>query len=454
MNMGSLKSLYTMESKRLFNRTSVSLFTFFLLLSLYFVQTGINNYKSVIENKIAFQAIEKLKVQQYINYNQYGTYGFRILFIPSPLSIFFVNSSTISELTSNVDSGERLNIYNSFKGKALFAEKSGGFKDFSGVMLLLGSLLVLYFGYESIIHKDYSRFMCSLTNLKSFFTSIILSRISIIFLFFLVICAVSLVLVQVQGIKLSPQDYLHFAFYIAGLQLTYIFFFILGTIAGSFKSRFTGFVIVIFSWFAFVFMAPGIVSTVTAKRADNIVSNYHLELQKLQQIMSFEKHAMNEVGPTTKNNINSVKRLIESYWNNEFKKIQASEEMMENEMKKNIHLFETLSFFFPSTFYLAASDEISSKGYENFIRFFHYIRILKGDFVRFYLNHRYYSQSSDHETTATTPKVKSFIKENENLFHAPSRLPRYLFLGTLITILYIVGLLGFSYHRFKLSLQQ
>ncbi|NIM78943.1 MAG: hypothetical protein GTO20_09135 [Candidatus Aminicenantes bacterium] len=436
--------MYILESKRLFNKRNILLYLLVALLALYFVQIGINDYKHIINNKKEFQDFELLKVNQYLNYGQYGSYGFRILFIPSPLNTYFVNSSTISELTSNVDAGERLKIYNSFKGRRLFAEKSGGFKDFSGIMLLLGSLLVLYFGYESMISKDYLRFMHGFTSDRRLFFCVVFSRMVIIFFLFLFTAVISWLFLVFNNIRLTPNDYTHMAIYLGILMLMLVFFFTLGTIAGSFKSRFTGFVILVVSWFVLVFLVPGVVSSVTSRRADNMVSNYQLELEKLKVLMDFEKRVYAEMGFTTEENIESVREEIESYMENEFKKIQAFEKKLERQMGKNIRHFQTLSSLFPSTFYLSASDEISSKGYESFIDFFSYILELKEKFIRYYINKRYYSDYS---------KVESFIKDDQNLFYAKSRVPRVFFKGLLLNLFFIVGLLIISYGRFKRSLR-
>lgn len=447
--MKTFTATYLLESKRLLKKKTIVLFLFFSFLSLYFIQIGFNNYKNIIENKEKFQDIERMKVLQYINYNQYGTYGFRVLFIPSPLSIYFINSSTISELTSNVDSGERLNIYNSFKGRALFADKKGGFKDFSGIMLLLGSLLVLYLGYESFIHRDYLRFMYGVVNYKLLFFSTVFSRIFILIFLFLLNAGISLILLKINGIEFSKFEYVHFFIYLVTLVLMVLFFFTLGTVAGSFKSNFAGFVMVIISWFILVFLFPGIVNTVTSWKADNIVSNYNLELQKLKSLMDFERRALEQVGVTNKESMESVRKFIEDYLQKGFKKILAFEEQLRNETEENIRNFEFLSSLFPSTFYLSTGNEISSKGYENFILFFNYIQELKKKFVRFYVDHRYYSD----EPFDAPSTVESFINDNENLFRSRSRIPRGFVRGLLLTFVYILGLFVISYRRFKQSLR-
>ena len=440
---------YSLELKRMFSIRLLILCFILLLLSLYFVQIGIDDYERIIANKERFQDIERLKVNQYFTYAQYGAYGFRLMFIPSPLSIFFNNSSVISELTSNVDAGEKLNIYNSFKGRALFAEKSGGFKDFSGVVLLLGSLLVLYFGYELMIYRDYLRFMAGVVSPEKLFAAMTVSRISVFILFFLFTAGMSVLLMRLNDIALSSFEWLHFLAYLGVLILVLIIFFFLGTIAGTFHSRFTGLVMLGASWFVLVFLVPGIVGAVTSRKADNIVSNYHLELEKLQAMMGFEKRAIRQEGYLDESHKKSEQELVESYWRYEFKNIQALEKNMEEKMYENIRHFQTLSFHFPTTFYLSTAHEVNSKGYENFIRFFKYIQQLKKRFVRFYLDKRYYSNASE----SNAGEVESFIHADENLFYAESGFPRSFFTGVIVTVLYIVGLALLSYFRFRRSLR-
>jgi hypothetical protein len=338
--MKVFKATFIMEVQRLLNMKTVGVLLLFAILGFYFVQIGINNYKSIIDSKEKFQNIERLKVKQYINYSQYGAYGFRMLFMPGPISVFFVNSSALSELSANVDTGERLNIYNSFKGRTLFAEKGGGYKDFSGIMLLLGSLLVLYFGYESMLHKDYLRYMTGFANIKKLFLSIVLSRVLIITLIFSFIGGISLLLLSMNGIRLQGNEMSHWLAYMGVLALLSVFFFALGIITGTFKSRFTGFVTLVFLWFIFVFLFPWVVNSLTAHRADNIVSTYQLELEKLKILMGFEKRAAEQEGPVTDSNTETERKLVEGGWNNEFKKIQALEKKLETEMQENIHRFK------------------------------------------------------------------------------------------------------------------
>jgi len=424
------------------------LFLFLSLLSLYFVQIGIYNYKNVIEKRERFSSFENLKLKQYVTYAQYGTYGMRIMFVPSPLSVFFSNSSLITELTANVDSGERLYIYNSFKGRALFAEKFGGFKDFSGIMLLLGSLLVLYLGYDSLIHKDYLRFLSGFYSLPRIFTAVTLSRLLTIFSFFLFNIACSLILLKLNGLQLSSDDLRNFYIYTGTLLLMTALFFALGTIAGSLRSRFSGFVLLIASWFVLVFLVPGIVNSITSRRVGNIMTDNQVELEKLKLLMSVEKRTYEKVGSLKESNKRGAKQLMEDYWNNEFQEILAFEQKLAREIQNNVDNFLWLSIFSPSPFYWSTGNEISSKGYSSYLEFFLYIQDLKKRFVRFYFDKRYNMDTFVDSAT----QVESFIKDDENLFFARSRLPGGFFWGLLLTLIYTLALFFFSFRQFRSSL--
>jgi hypothetical protein len=345
-----------------------------------------------------------------------------------------------------VDSGERLKIYNSFKGKTLFTEKSGGFKDFSGIILLFGSLFVLYLGYESLVYKDYMRFLADSVGPSTLFASILLSRILLLTMGFAFNVGLSLSLLKINDITLSGEAYSHLAVYIGVMVLMLVFFFVLGSLGASFHSKFAGFAMIVSVWFVFVFLVPGTITMLTAQQVEDIESNYQLELDKLKTLMRFEERAR-EQAPLSKDwqkRASAVRKVAESYWDNEFSQIQAMERSLARKVEKNIRFFQRLSSLFPSTLYLSISNEISSKGYENFRQFFNYVHALKEKFVRYYAFKRFYGSSS---------KIESFVKGNENVFCARSRLPCYFLMGIMLMAVYIAALGIVSYCRFKISLK-
>jgi ABC-type transport system involved in multi-copper enzyme maturation permease subunit/ABC-type cobalamin/Fe3+-siderophores transport system ATPase subunit len=443
--MSTFVYFFILEIKRFFLRKNVIVLLLFLLLSLYFIDSGVNRYKNISENKEEFKKLERLKVEQHINYSQYGKSGFRLLFIPSTLSIMFDNAGVFSEINANIDAEEVLSIYSSSKGKELFDKKSGGFKDFSGVILLLGSIFVLYFGYESFRYKEYLKFLSSLSDHKKVFFSILFSRIILVVLFFLFNIGSALILLKFNDIILSKNEYSHLWLYLAVKLLLLLFFYISGTIIGTFKSKSVSLVSIVVFWFAFVFFIPGVIESIIYKNAGDMTPVFKLELEKFKSQLKFKKRAFDEDGRLKISTANSehVRALAESYRNNECEFIRAIEEKMENEMRDNFELSQKLSLFFPSTFYLSTGNETSSRGYQNFNDFYINVQKLKKQFVGFYLDKVYYSNNS---------AVESFIKKEENVFYGKSRLPIYFGFGVFLNFFYIILLLFVSYSRFKKTL--
>ena len=450
--MKTTVSFFFMETRRVLNIKTIGLLVLISALSLYFTQTGIKSYLEIMESKQAYWDFEQVKVSQYPGYGQYGTYGVQVLFVPSPLYIFFINSTTVSRLTANVDSGERLYIYNSFKGRELFAEKSGGYKDFSGVFLLLASLLMFYAGYDAFTHRDYLGFMNNFIRPRALFSSIIACRVVIFGLWIAATAALSLLLLKINGIEISGEDGRYFAIFLGVLGLVVFFFFILGTISGTFGSPFAGFAMIVTLWFVSVFMIPGLMRTLITQSAESITSISRMDLEKLRLLMKVEDMMQNSFGSARElRDQAELKRLVGEkmleHWEKEYKEFYALEKRIENEVKDNIRFYAALSDWFPTTFYLSCGNEISGSGYENYLEFFSWLQELKKNFTLFYMKQRFLSPAPEGKGN-----IQCFFREGENFFQARTRLPWRFSRGILISLGYIAILLAVSYIRFKKSL--
>jgi hypothetical protein len=133
--MSTFKAFFFLELKRLLVWRKLLPALAFLLFSIYLVIMGIQQYNDMEKGKEKFRELERKKVEQIVNYDQYGMYGFHLFFMPCPLSTLFFNSSHFTELTCHIDSGEKLNTFSLFKGKKVFEEKPGKLLDFSGIIL-------------------------------------------------------------------------------------------------------------------------------------------------------------------------------------------------------------------------------------------------------------------------------------------------------------------------------
>jgi len=147
------------EWKRFWRPRNIILLILFVITAFYFLADGILKHNEILKVKEEFKNVEQQKVEKYINYNHYGSQGFRILFAPSPLSIFFINSGRFYLLTADLNAAERLDIDVSMKGKGMLSEKSFSYADFAGIYILFGILMVLLYGFEFVRDREYLKFL-------------------------------------------------------------------------------------------------------------------------------------------------------------------------------------------------------------------------------------------------------------------------------------------------------
>lgn len=440
--MRTFKSFFIVEFKRFLGKRNGTIILLLVLLSLFFIQNGINEYNNTLKQREKFQELEKTRVSRYFNYRVYGTYGFRMLFVPAPITVFFNKSGVISDMTSFVDAGERLNIYTPLQGRNVFNLKKWGLTDFSGIIMFFASLLALFYGYETLNNDEYLKFLSTLASVRKVFFSLLLSRIILMFFLFLFITASGFLLLILNGLYV-PLNRFMLSFLLLILLIS-LFFFVLGTVFSTVKSKIIGLTSILSIWFILLFIIPTVINSYIANKADFITPLYRMEMEKFKILSDFEKRSIEKEGVFTldKKPTDSIKNMMLDALNNEFVRIMALEEDMRNQMKKNISLFHGLSMLFPSSFYISVNNEISSRGYDNLIEFYRHVHGLKREFTRFIFDKVYFSNFSE---------VESFLKDDrdKNVFDGQSRLPEYFLAGLLVTLCYIIVLIRFSYHRYK-----
>lgn len=438
--MHAIRSIFAFEFKRFFTKRNIIIIFLFLVFSLLFSQDGITHYKSGLNGKEKFQEFERIKITKFINYSQYGGYGFRMLFIASPVSIFFSDSCVVPDMTSYVDSGERLKIYESLKGKNVFEQKKSGFTDFSGFLLFFGTLLIIFYGYESFRKEDYLKFLAAQASPGKVFLSVLVSRTVLIFLVILVLTVLSNLLVLINGIPMQLIPCL--LYFLPIIFLVNVFFLVLGSCISAIRSSIAGILTVIICWFFLLFFFPTAVNRYTALRSSQITPVYELEMKKLEIVMNFEKYTIEKAGTFDygKEVTDTDRELMQKYWDNQFKQIEALEDKMQEEMKENINIFQDLSIAFPTTFYQSVTNELSSRGYKNLLEFYLQVLELKRKFVKFIIDKIYFENFSE---------VESFVKTTENIYNARPGLPINFHWGILVTLGWIALLTTLSYYNFK-----
>ncbi len=431
------------EFRRFFSKRNLVILLLIFISMVYLVNTGIYEHKGNLEKASEFQELEALRFKKVTNYAIYSVYGVYLFFNPAPAEFLFKNTFIKSDLKANIDSITKLKVFNSFKDRPLFAAITFNSWDFPGILLLFGSLIALFWGYEVLREKEYVKFLSSFISHKKVFFYLIFSRIVLLILVFIFFLGIILIMLRLHDIGLSTLEYINLSGFFMLCILMLLFFFFAGVIIGLTRSGKRGISKIIAVWVIFIFLIPGIIHTLVENNALDGISDYKTELEKFGIVTDFERRAVEQHGKFDINNIEKGRKVIENYWKRDYKEIEKLEERLKGKIVANINRYRNLSILFPNTFYHITANEVSSRGYGSFIDFYSYLQELKRKFVRFWIDRVYYKDFK---------VMVNFIKGKENHFFAKSRLPGNFWTGVLIILLYIVSLFSISYFSLRQSL--
>jgi ABC-type transport system involved in multi-copper enzyme maturation permease subunit len=441
--MKNVFAILRFDRSQFLTKWNMLLAIFLLVLGLGFAQYGISNFKEAQRQKIIFQEVEKSKIEQFISYRMFAAFGFRVMFMPEPMSILFTSSTVIQDMTSYIDSGERLNIYKPLKGKNIFEFSKNWFADFSGILFFFGGLVALILGFAAFQNTEYQRYLATIVPKDKLYASAFGARAIELALFFLFFIFAVIALIELNGISIGINRFLLFFFIV--IYLVSMVFFAIGTLFGTCKSRLIALTGAISAFFLLLFIVPSIVNIVISINSNFIKPDYQLELEKLKLMMDFEKKS-NEIAGVLKLNDQPTdidKELALSYYKNEFQNMQALEDELKAQIDSNIKLFYRLSAFFPTTFYLGVVNELSSKGYKTLQVFYADVKRIKAAFIKKYLEKVYLTKDST---------VEPFLKGDANVLTAKPSLPDHFLLGLLFCLVWIAAFSIPAYYRFKKNL--
>jgi ABC-type transport system involved in multi-copper enzyme maturation permease subunit len=427
------------EFKRSLRGLSLILALLFTLMALYFVNNGANAYNDIITEKESFKKIEKMKVERYRNYTQLGEAGFRVIYIPPPLSVFFSNSGSFSNLNASMHVGEHLDMSNPFKGKEMFNEKQGNHRDFSGLFLLFGTLLILFNGFKSLPDIDYLKHLTVELGFNRVFFPLLFARFAVMGIFSILVTVLGVLLALLKGIALAGSDYLFLAAFLAMWLLLSLVLLALGIIVSRIKDKRIGVSVLFVVWIFLVYLLPMGTDQAAADSAKSIKSNYQLEFEKLNALMNFEERAINEVGKYSKELAKTVEgiNLMDSFFRTELLNMLSIEKKLDESIDKNIKSYQNSSVIFLTPFYQSVSKEMSGKGYENSSQFLLYLVDLKYKFCIFIKNKRFYSDDE---------KIEPFIKDGEeNVYYASAHIPGNFPTGIIVLAIYAIALIIGAY---------
>jgi ABC-type transport system involved in multi-copper enzyme maturation permease subunit len=266
----------------LFDKRSVIFLICLLAVTLYVVNIGISEYNSFKNSKEIFLNYEKEKVDKYLTYDQFGGFGFRVIYEPSPLAVFFNNSSVFGGLETNIDVREIVRVNDVKKGRPLF--KTGGHKDFAGIIFLFGSLYFLLMGLVNFKSDRLVKFAIT----RKYIPISALFRLVLLVLAFAVIFLASFILVLLRGLSFSASEIgAYLLFYLYTLAFL-VFFYCLGLLLSA-MFRSNKILTALIVWFSFIFIIPEIGKVSIISDSQAIPLNETLNLKKFETLMNAEK---------------------------------------------------------------------------------------------------------------------------------------------------------------------
>lgn len=426
-----MKAAFLLEIKRIFNVKNSLVLLLFAAISLYFVYFGTTVYKDFLQEKKNFLDYEHLKVHQYVNYEQYGSFGFRVLLQPSSLIVFC--HSSLLPLESSIDIKSIVTVTTVYKGQKIFTG-NGMAGDFSILFLVLGSLLMLYFGLNTFVSIESLQFHKT----RSYIFNTLCCRFTILTFYFYSVTVAAYLFARALGVSFSETDTAIFFKYSLYVMLFITLFYILGTgMAALLRYKKILFISAYLTWFIIVFVIPIIYNMDLEKRAKNIQSNEIVNIRKLNNNKRFEERGEAFFKGLQEKKVKEIRTLARQFVEEYMQKIvplnKSIEDNLDNKVNELITHHEKQSTLFPSLFYSFLSKEFTGMGYYGYQAFLSYIIELKDNFFKYYFDKRY---------NHIDQSVESFVKNNENIFQSQAALPDNHWKGMGITLLYCLLLLG------------
>jgi hypothetical protein len=475
-----MRLIFKNELKNAFKKRFIISIIFFAVVLQVFLHFGKSKYYDNIASQDSLKKAENERVSHYLIYRQYATDGIMLMFVPSDLSILF-NHSNFELLLSNVNFTYKVNIFSPMKGKKFFSGDSY-FLNFMGLSLLFVFYFSIVYGKNLTFNSDYLKFLSNFSSKRKAFWFTSIFRLFLINIAFIIVFVINISVLLFYNINLFRLTLLPFFW---GLLLVTTLSFSMGCILGSIRNNFKRNTAFFFIYIISTILLPLSLNYYTQRKANDIkpVFEYdrdNLIIVMIEEEMMIKKHGVLKPGEKpTEEMIRDARQVIF----NDFKKINENENQLKHIMMVKIKDNKFISSLFPTLFYFSISEDASTNSHDRFIDFYTYSQKRKQEFVLFCVDKIYPlpdtekkekpavgKQSTENNQdsqadqavkpgqgaqtkppTQTTqpvlPKIENFIKDNEDLFFAQSKLPRNFWLGSIISILWIAGFLFAAYRR-------
>jgi len=440
-----MRKALRIEWKRNFCKILMATIIIFTILAVLLLQLGIEKYKYKIGDIANFVEIEQKKVATHPAYFQYFLYGFRMLSQPHPLLSLSHNSAVFGDIIAHIDSGMALSLSKSQIGESTFEKPMGGVMDLSWYFLIVGSILVLVWGFGTFRNTELIKFMLNFTHLRSIYLGIVLARVLLIILVIAILGVIIWAQFLLNGINLGSAELTNLLVFILLTMVVMIIFLLIGSIMGTIRNKVRMGVIFFFCWLMLLLVWPEILNSVFSKNAIlNMKSKFVQEKQRIQIMMDLEA-ILSKYSKMDPGTIQANMDFILTSFRGAYKKIEDLEYEMIDKTKEIAGRLHFWSIFNPVTFYKSVNNELSSMGYGGYTAFYEEVIQKQKAFVDFYIQKRFYEKSQ---------KVEPFLAGDEYIFKARGSLPRYFALGLALNLFYLLIALFLGFQGLKKAIYQ
>lgn len=429
--MTEKKSIFYLEYKSFFIKRKLFILLPVFILLLAMMQTEIIENKSQRQEIKIANKLENSRAKQFDGYTPYSVYGVTVYGMPAPMN-FLSTFKMYSALTAAVDVGIKLIIYQSKKGNNTIPDPAAGYLNFSGLLYLLGSLLVCIYGFGTFDNEKKLKYLCSVRGFKKVLILRPLSRMTLASMTVIILLASAVVLAAVNRIDLIDRRYLAFVFQVLLLMNL---FFLTGAAAGSLKHKKIGVPFLAGIFILVNFLAPWI----AAKAVKDIspgISEHQTTFDQLKILMAFEKKGINNFADIRSGD--GVNEFMKSYLEHDLKILEDIENKHRQAIVERIQKYRDWCLIFPATFYLTSVNEMAGSGFDNYISFYDFAVKTKRQFIEFFFDKEYFSGSEP-------GKVESFVKGDGNIHYSRGRLPGNFLWGIGLMFIYMVVMTVIAY---------
>jgi hypothetical protein len=440
--MKVFKEFFIFEWKRFWSKKNLAIVVLFAFVALCFVQIGIGHYKAILEENEEVAKIEREAPETIRSYAGYAIRGINMKISPPPISIFFYNSGIYRDLIAHIDAGEYLDIFSNLQGKSGLFEQSMPYSDFSGWIMMIGTLLLMFYGRDAFRNIGFFKMVNGLVSIGRLYWFTLISRTLNAFVSFLMLIFMAVLLLTINGIYFSIESYSNLLLYCLVWLLISFFFLILGSLIGMISKKSIITTAIVVTWILFIYLVPIFFNKVVAMASYKIPSSYSIKYQKWNLLNDFEIRAKKEHGDYSpkRRKEDKVRKTVESFLNREYKEILKLDKDLNQDANRYWRMLQKLSLFSPSTIYSSIVRELSGKGISEFNNFFDYMLKFRNRFSWYFFDKKYYSDDK---------KVESFVKTNENIYSSNSRLPEKSFLSLVLLTIYLAVIHLISFHYFR-----